>query len=182
MTNGPSPKAPEHLDGIDLKILSELQDNGRIPINELVSRVGVSRPNGLRRLRSLLRRGVIKAIRAMLDERLLGYGVMSFVSLQLESQSESALRAFEERLAGMSGIQQCWLISGDSDYLLKCVAPDVETMREQLLGFAATPGVRTFRTYLVLGTVKDEPLPIPSGGYRTKTPANRAEDRKSTEA
>ena len=97
MTNGPPPKAPEHLDGIDLKILAELQDNGRIPINELVSRVGVSRPNGLRRLRSLLRRGVIKAIRAALDERLLGYGVMSFVSLRLDSQAEPALRAFEER-------------------------------------------------------------------------------------
>src|SRR5579871_3005017 len=164
MTNGTPPKAPEHLDGIDLKILAELQDNGRIPINELVSRVGVSRPNGLRRLRSLLRRGVIKAIRATLDEKLLGYGVMSFVSLQLETQAEPALRAFEERVAGMAGIQQCWRISGDTDYLLKCVAPDVETMREQLLRFAATPGVRTVRTYLVLGTVKDEPLPIPSGG------------------
>jgi DNA-binding Lrp family transcriptional regulator len=154
-------KAPEHLDAIDLKILAELQDNGRIPINELVSRVGVSRPNGLRRLRSLLHRGVIKAIRAALDERLLGYGVISFVSLQLESQAEPALRAFEERLAAMSGIQECWRISGDTDYLLKCVATDVEAMREQLLRFAATPGIRTVRTYLVLGTVKDAPLQIP---------------------
>ena len=161
-------KEGEHLDGIDLKILAELQDNGRIPINELVTRVGVSRPNGLRRLRSLLNRGVIKAIRAMLDEKLLGYGVISFVSLQLESQAEPSLRAFEERLVAMSGIQQCWRISGDTDYLLKCVASDVETMREQLLRFAATPGVRTVRTYLVLGTVKDDPLqipqPEPSGG------------------
>jgi DNA-binding Lrp family transcriptional regulator len=156
-------KAPETLDGIDLKILAELQENGRIPINELVSRVGVSRPNGLRRLRSLLRRGVIKAIRATLDERLLGYSVMSFVSLQLESQAEPALRAFEERLAAMSGVQQCWRISGDTDYLLKCVAPDVEAMREQLLRFAATPGVRTVRSFLVLGTVKDELLQIRGG-------------------
>ena len=155
------PKAGEHLDGIDLKILAELQDNGRIPINELVSRVGVSRPNGLRRLRSLLHRGVIKAIRATLDEKLLGYGVMSFVSLQLETQAEPALRAFEERLVAMPGIQQCWRISGGTDYLLKCVAADVEAMREQLLRFAATPGVLTLRTYLVLGTVKDEPLQIP---------------------
>ena len=154
-------KAADTLDGIDLKILAELQENGRIPINELVSRVGVSRPNGLRRLRALLHRGVIKAIRAMLDERLLGYGVISFVSLQLDSQADPALRAFEERLAAMPGIQQCWRISGDTDYLLKCVASDVETMREQLLRFAGTPGVRTVRTYLVLGTVKDEPLQIP---------------------
>ena len=157
-------KAPETLDGIALKILAELQENGRIPINELVSRVGVSRPNGLRRLRSLLRRGVIKAIRAMLDEKLLGYGVISFVSLQLETQAEPALRAFEERLVAMPGIQQCWRISGGTDYLLKCVATDVEAMREQLLRFAATPGVLTLRTYLVLGTVKDEPLQIPQQG------------------
>ena len=162
MTSGTPPKAPQHPDGVDLKILAELQENGRIPINALVSRAGVSRPNGLRRLRSLLHRGVIKAIRATLDEKLLGYGVISFVSLQLESQAEAALRVFEERLAAMSGIQQCWRISGDTDYLLRCVAPDVETMREQLLRFAATPGVRTMKTYLVLGTVKDEPLQLPT--------------------
>src|SRR5215472_7752830 len=166
------PKTGEQLDGIDLKILAELQHNGRIPVNELVSRVGVSRPNGLRRLRSLLHRGVIKAIRATLDEKLLGYGVISFVSLQLESQAEPALRSFEERLVAMPGIQQCWRISGDTDYLLKCVASNVEAMREQLLRFASTPGVRTLRTYLVLGTVKDDPLRIPqpsqSGGNGTE--------------
>jgi DNA-binding Lrp family transcriptional regulator len=61
----------------------------------------------------------------------------------------------------MPGIQQCWRISGGTDYLLKCVATDVEAMREQLLRFAATPGVLTLKTYLVLGTVKDEPLQIP---------------------
>jgi DNA-binding Lrp family transcriptional regulator len=173
MTSGTPPKAPQHLDGVDLKILAELQENGRIPINALVSRAGVSRPNGLRRLRSLLHRGVIKAIRAVLDERQLGYGVMSFVSLQLDSQADAALRAFEQHLAAMPGIQQCWRISGDTDYLLRCVAPDVDAMREQLLRFAATPGVRNLRTYLVLGTVKDDPLRIPaanlSGGNRTES-------------
>ena len=65
----------DQLDGIDLKILSELQQDGRIRNNELAHRVGVSVPNCARRLRSLFSRGVVKAVRAVVDERLLGYEV-----------------------------------------------------------------------------------------------------------
>ena len=75
------------LDDIDLKILSELQEDGRIRINELAGRVGLSLPPCLRRVRSLLARGVIRAIRATLDERFLGFEVVSFVSIQLTSQA-----------------------------------------------------------------------------------------------
>jgi DNA-binding Lrp family transcriptional regulator len=64
---------PEELDGIDLKILSELQKDGRIRNNELASRVGISPPPCQRRMRSLRERGVIRSIRATLDERHLGY-------------------------------------------------------------------------------------------------------------
>ena len=73
----------DQLDGIDLKILSELQQDGRVRNNELALRVGVSAPNCLRRLKLLFSRGVIRAVRAVIDERLLGYEVVSFVSIQL---------------------------------------------------------------------------------------------------
>jgi DNA-binding Lrp family transcriptional regulator len=80
---GPVMTDLEQLDAIDLRILSELQDDGRIRNNELANRVGVSPPPCLRRVRSLIGRGFIKSIRALLDERLLGFEVVSFVSIQL---------------------------------------------------------------------------------------------------
>jgi DNA-binding Lrp family transcriptional regulator len=150
------------LDDIDLKILSELQKEGRLRNNELASRVGISPPPCLRRVRSLLRRGIIRAIRATLDERQLGYEVISFVAIQLKTQAQGALHAFEAAIAAAPRIQQCWRISGDADYLLKCVAPSVDDMHGQLRQFAAIAHVRTIRSFPVLGSAKDAPLPIPA--------------------
>ena len=151
------------LDQIDLRILSELQNDGRIRTNELAVRVGVSHPSCLRRVRALRGRGVITAIRATLDERLLGYEVVSFVSIQLASQAQATLQAFEISITALPLVQQCWRISGEADFLLKCVASSVEGMHQQLLQFAAMPEVRNIRSFPVLGVSKDAPLPIP--GY-----------------
>jgi len=96
----------DQLDGVDLKILSELQQDGRIRNNELALRVGVSAPNCLRRLKLLFSRGVIRAVRAVIDERRLGYEVVSFVSIQLGSQAQPVLEAFESSIAAIPRIQQ----------------------------------------------------------------------------
>jgi DNA-binding Lrp family transcriptional regulator len=149
------------LDDIDLRILSELQTDGRIRINELAARVGITAPPCLRRVRTLRSRGFIRAIRATLDERLLGYEVTTFVLIQLESQNLRAIEAFEAAIAAIPRFLQCWRISGDADFMLKCVAPSVDDMRQQLLQFAALPNVRKIRSYPVLGVSKDAPLPIP---------------------
>jgi DNA-binding Lrp family transcriptional regulator len=149
-----------HVDGVDLRILAELQADGRVRNNELALRVGISAPNCLRRLKSLLSRGVIKAVRAIIDERLVGYEVVSFVAIQLGSQAQPMLEAFEASIAVIPRIQQCWRISGDTDYLLKCIAPSVESMRKQLLHFAAMPNVKNVRSFPVLGIAKDVPLPV----------------------
>lgn len=153
------------LDDIDLKILSELQKDGRIRNNELADRVGISQPPCLRRMKSLRRRGYIRAIQATLDERRLGYEVTSFVLIQLRSQARSAVQAFEAAIAALPHVQQCAQISGDADFMLKCLAPNVEAMRRQLLQFSAMPEVRTIRTYPVLGLSKDAPLPLPEAPY-----------------
>ena len=149
------------LDEIDLKILSELQRDGRIRNNELAVRVGLSEPPCRRRVRALRERGYVSAIRATLDEKLLGYEVISFVLIQLQSQAQAPLQAFEKSIAAMPLVQQSWRISGDADYLLKCVARNVEGMHQQLLQFSAMPEVRNIRTFPVLGVAKDAPLPIP---------------------
>jgi len=153
--------ANQELDDIDRKILAELQKDGRIRINELASRVGLSLPPCLRRVRSLRARGIITAIRATIDEKALGYEVVSFVSIQLASQAKATLEVFEASIAASPLVLESWRISGDVDFLLKCVAPDVEGMRQQLRQFAAMPGVRTIRSLPVLGVAKDVPLPIP---------------------
>jgi DNA-binding Lrp family transcriptional regulator len=155
MTDSPA------LDGIDLKILSELQKDGRIRNNELANRVGISPPPCQRRVRSLLRRGVVRTIRATLDERQLGYEVISFVSIQLKRQTPAAIAAFEAAVEAEPRIQQCWRLSGDTDFLLKCLAPGVEAMHQQLLQFAAMPEVQAIRSFPVLGLSKDAPVPIP---------------------
>jgi DNA-binding Lrp family transcriptional regulator len=123
--------------------------------------VGISHPNCLRRVRALRSSGVIKSIRATIDERSLGYEVVSFVSIQLDSQNQSALAAFEAAIAPLAWVQQCWRLSGEADFLLKCVSTGVEGMSRQLRQFAALPGVRTIRSFPVLGLSKDAPLPIP---------------------
>ena len=153
--------AHPELDEIDLKILSELQKDGRIRINELASRVGLSLPPCLRRVRSLRARGVITAIRASIDEKVLGFEVTSFVSIQLTSQAKATLEAFEASIAALPLVLQSWRISGEADFLLKCIAPSVEGMHQQLRQFAAMPEVRTIRSLPVLGVAKDAPLPIP---------------------
>ncbi|GKQ51181.1 transcriptional regulator [Bradyrhizobium sp. Ce-3] len=151
----------QQFDDIDLRILSELQRDGRIRINELAERVGITAPPCLRRVRALRSRGVIQAVRATLDERMLGYEVMTFVLIQLDSQTLTAIEAFEAAVAAVPCFLQCWRISGDADFMLRCVAPSVDDMRQQLLQFAGLPNVRKIRSFPVLGVSKDAPLPIP---------------------
>ncbi|PDT77362.1 transcriptional regulator [Bradyrhizobium sp. C9] len=159
------------LDEIDLRILSELQRDGRIRINELAERVGITAPPCLRRVRALRSRGVVQAIRATLDERLLGYEVTTFVLIQLDSQNLVAIEAFEAAVAAVPRFLQCWRISGDADFMLRCVAPSVDDMRQQLLQFAGLPNVRKIRSFPVLGVSKDAPLPIP-GVLASTSPAS----------
>ena len=93
--------------------------------------------------------------------KVLGYEVVSFVSIQLTSQAKATLDAFEASIAALPLVLQSWRLSGEADYLLKCIAPDVEGMHQQLRLFAAMPEVKTIRSLPVLGVAKDAPLPMP---------------------
>ncbi len=86
----------------------------------------------------------------------------SFVLIQLTSQARSSVQAFETAIAGNPLVLQCWQLSGDADFLLKCVARNAEGLHQQLLQFAAMAEIRTIRTYPVLGLSKDAQLPIPA--------------------
>jgi DNA-binding Lrp family transcriptional regulator len=146
---------PARLDAIDRKILKELQDDGRITNVELASRVGISAPPCLRRVRALEEAGYIKGYRALLDEKKLGYEVAVFAMVHLASQAEADLVAFEKFVQSQSLVRECWMLSGEIDFVLKCVAPDLKTFQAFVEKLTAAPNVRNVKTSLTLRNSKD---------------------------
>jgi DNA-binding Lrp family transcriptional regulator len=154
----PRPKVspvPARLDAIDRKILKELQADGRITNVELASRVGISAPPCLRRVRGLEEAGYIKGYRALLDEKKLGYEVTVFAMVHLASQAETDLVAFEEFVRSQPLVRECWMLSGEIDFVLKCVAPDLKTFQAFVEKLTAAPNVRNVKTSLTLRNSKD---------------------------
>lgn len=144
------------LDAIDRQILKELQDDGRITNVELARRVGISAPPCLRRVRALEQAGYIKGYRALLDEKLLGYEMTVFAMVHLRSQADADLKAFEDFVRAQPLVRECWMLSGEVDFILKCVAPDMATFQDFVTHLTAAPHVRNVRTSLVLHNSKYE--------------------------
>lgn len=152
------------LDATDWKILKELQADGRITNVELARRAGLSAPPCLRRVRALEEAGIIRGYRAILDQRRLGYDVTCFAMVNLASQAEVDLEGFAARIRQMPLVRECWTLSGETDFLLKCVAPDLRSFQSFVLELTAMPNVRNVRTALTLDLVKDEPIvPVADG-------------------
>ena len=153
------------LDAIDWAILRELQNDGSITNVELARRVGLSAPPCLRRVRALEDAGIIKAYRALLDPKALGYEVLCFAMVQLSSQKQADLAAFQAHIKDWPVVRECWILSGDIDFILKCVAPNLSAFQAFVGELTALPMVRNLRTALSLELVKDEPLvPIEETG------------------
>jgi len=147
------------LDAIDWKILRELQGEGRITNVELSSRVGISAPPCLRRMHRLETAGIIKGYRALLNAPALGLEVVAFCLIGLQHQAEPELTAFSDRVRLWPLVRQAWMVSGESDFLLHCVAGDLGTFQAFVLDdLTSTPNVDTVRTALTIRQVKDEGL------------------------
>lgn len=146
------------LDQIDLAILAQLQANGAITNVELARRVGISAPPCLRRVRALEEAGVITGYRALVDARALGLAVVFFAFVQLDQQTDAELSAFGARAAKWLAVRECWTLSGETDFLMKCVAPDLQAFQAFVSELTATPNVRNVRSSLALRAVKDEAL------------------------
>jgi DNA-binding Lrp family transcriptional regulator len=163
----PETRVSKNLDEIDLKILSEIQADGRITNVELAKRVGISPPPCLRRVRTLEEEGYIQGYRGLLDPRKLGFDVTVFASVHLSSQAEADLRAFEDFVRTEPLVRECWMLSGEVDFILKCVAPDMATFQDFVTHLTAAPHVRNVRTSLVLHNSKYEaavPLEVKGKG------------------
>ena len=113
------------LDDFDRKILAVLQADGRISLADLSAKVGLSPSPCLRRIRILERDGIIARYVAVLDQGKVGLPVSVFVSIKLESQREQALERFNKAIAKWPEVLECYLMTGDSDYLIRVVVPDV---------------------------------------------------------
>jgi DNA-binding Lrp family transcriptional regulator len=146
------------LDSIDWHILRELQHDGSITNVELARRVGLSAPPCLRRVRALEEAGIIKGYRALLDPKALGFEVVCFAMVQLSAQGQADLAAFQDRIREWPAVRECWTLSGDIDFILKCVAPNLGAFQNFVAELTALPNVRNVRTALSLDLVKDEPL------------------------
>jgi DNA-binding Lrp family transcriptional regulator len=143
------------LDALDWKILKELQEDGRMTNVELARRVGISAPPCLRRVRALEEAGFIKGYRALLDEKRLGYEITLFAMVHLASQAEADLAAFEAYVRAEPLVRECWMLSGEIDFILKCVAPSLATFQEFVARLTAQANVRNVKTSLVFKNSKD---------------------------
>ena len=144
-------------DPIDKRILTELQRNGRVSNVDLANAVGLSPSPCLRRVRDLENAGVIDRYAAILNQASAGYALSVFVQVTLERQVETALDAFERVVAERPEVMECYLMTGDADYLLRIVVPDVAAYEAFLKNhLTRIPGVSSIKSSFALNRVKYE--------------------------
>ena len=146
------------LDEIDLRILRDLQENGKITNVELARRVGISAPPCLRRVRALEEAGFITGYHAEVEPAKLGSNVTVFAQVGLDSQSESELSAFEELVRSWPEVRDCHMLAGEADFILRIVAQDWETYQKFVTEkLTPAPNVANVKSALTLRASKHEP-------------------------
>lgn len=150
------------LDDLDLKILRLLQEQGRMTNVELARRVGISAPPCLRRMRALEDAGYIQGYHAEINPESLNFGVTVFAMVGLNSQSEADLAAFEARVEEWPLVRECYMLTGDTDYILKVVARDWDEYQNFVTReLTAAPNVSQVKSAMTLKVSKNQPgVPI----------------------
>lgn len=143
------------LDATDLRILRELQAQGRLTNVALAARVGLSPSPCLARVKALEEAGVIDRYVALVRPEAVGLGISVFIQITLERQVERALETFEARMQAFDEVMECYLMTGDSDYLLRVVVPDMDALQRFIVQELTTiPGVANIRSSFALKQVK----------------------------
>lgn len=146
------------LDATDRRILRELMADGALSNVALAKRVGLSAPPCLRRVRALEQAGVIQGYTALVDEQALGFELTAFALVGLHNQAEPDLRAFEDLVLSWPVVREAHMLSGESDYILKCVTPDLPTFQDFVLKeLTAAPNVAGVKTNLAIRQAKRAP-------------------------
>ena len=150
------------LDDIDRKILRALQADAKITVNELAERVGLSPSPCARRVRLLEKAGIIKGYAAIIDQKKVGLPISAFASIKLERQREEDLDRFAEAVSRWPEVVDCYLMTGQRDYLMRIVAQDLDAYERFLKDkLTRLDNVASIETSFALGQVKrSEALPI----------------------
>ena len=152
------------LDNTDLRILAELQNHGALSNVELARRVHLSPSPCLARVKALEHNGVIDRYVALANAAALGLGLNVFISISLKEQSKAALAEFEQRIAEHDEVMECYLMTGDSDYLMRVALPDIAALEKFILEqLTPIPGIEKIRSSFALKQVRYKtalPLPV----------------------
>ena len=162
---------PWPLDDIDMRILGELQGNARVSNVALAERVHLSPSPCLARVRALEREGVIERYVTLVKPLAVGLGVSVFIQISLEKQASEALQVFETAVKRRPEVMECYLMTGDADYLLRVVVADVQALERFIVDeLAPIPGIANIRSSFALKQVK----------YQTSLPLPVSSDRRNT--
>ena len=151
------------LDMIDIRILNELQNDSSHSNVELAKRVHLSPSPCLMRVKALKDKGVIRNYVALADPKILGLGLNVFISISLKEQSKESLAEFEKRISEHDEVMECYLMTGDSDYLIRVAVADMDALEKFILE-QLTPiaGIKKIRSSFALKQVRYKTaLPLP---------------------
>lgn len=166
-------RASDLLDPLSVRIIEQMQQNSDIGLADLAEATGATPSSCWRRLDELRSRGVIRRSVAVVDPEAIGLAVNVFVQVTLEKQNEAALRAFQTRIARRPEVMECYLMSGDSDYLLRVVVEDLAKYHRFVVDHLTTiPGVANLRSSFALEQVKYTTA-LPTGHLHQQTPTAR---------
>ena len=144
------------LDQTNRKILAELVGNARIPISELARKVGLSKTPVAQRIKQLEEMGLITGYRAILSPLRLGLTHVTYVEVRLSDTRQRALEQFNDAVRAISEVEECYLIAGGFDYLLKVRSRDMAHYRQIMADdISALPHVAQTSTFVAMETVKD---------------------------
>lgn len=144
------------LDRLDCRILDALQRDGRMPITELASNVGLSPTACTERVKRLERDRIITGYHARLNPAMLGRNLLVFVELKMSLKSDEVFERVKQQIAHVAEVQECHLVSGDFDYLVKARLKEMSDYR-QLLGriLLKLPSATESRSYIVMEEIKE---------------------------
>jgi Lrp/AsnC family leucine-responsive transcriptional regulator len=149
------------LDRIDRQLLELLQKDGRLSVAELARSVHLSQTPCSERIKRLEREGFIDGFHAHLNPKTLGLGLLAFVEVRLDRTSPDVFNRFKDGIRPIQLVQECHMVAGGFDYLIKVRAHDMIEYRQFLEDLAGLPGVQTTHTFVVMEEVKvDAGLPI----------------------
>lgn len=161
------------LDEIDSRILLHLQQNARLSIAELAGKVGLSPSPCWRRVHAMEQSRVIDRYVTLVNPRAIGLPVSVFVNVSLEKQVEPALETFEAAVLRRPEVMECYLMTGDADYLLRVVVPDLDAYERFLMDhLTRIPGIASIKSSFALRSVKYR-TDLPIGGATPSRPRRR---------